>query len=58
MTQTVILAAARKPIGKFDGALAPLSGSELGAITIDEVLKRANVAPGEVVGSRSSWGRC
>ncbi|WP_366921691.1 acetyl-CoA C-acetyltransferase [Metallumcola ferriviriculae] len=41
---SVIVAAARTPFGKFGGALSSLSAVELGAITIREVLNRANLA--------------
>jgi len=45
----VILAAARTPIGAFQGALAPLSAPKLGAAAIREALARAGVA-GDAVG--------
>lgn len=44
MKEAVIVAAARTAIGSFNGSLAPLGATELGAIAITEVLKRANVA--------------
>jgi acetyl-CoA C-acetyltransferase len=44
----VIVSATRTPIGRFLGALAPLSAPELGAIAIREALRRANVPPSEV----------
>ena len=44
----VIVGAARTPIGKFLGALSPLSAPELGAIAIRAALERAGVAPGDV----------
>ncbi|MGH7663026.1 MAG: acetyl-CoA C-acetyltransferase [Gemmatimonadaceae bacterium] len=44
----VIIAAARTPIGKFLGALAPLTAPELGAIAIREVLARSGVPAGDV----------
>ena len=46
--QPVIVAAARTPIGKFLGALAPLSAPELGAVAIREALRRSGI-PGEEV---------
>jgi acetyl-CoA C-acetyltransferase len=46
--QPVIVAAARTPIGKFLGALAPLSAPELGAIAIRAALERADVPSSEV----------
>ncbi len=48
MTDIVIAAAARTPVGAFNGAFATLPAHALGAIAITEVLKRAKVAPGEV----------
>ena len=47
--EVVILAAARTPIGAFQGALAPLSAPKLGAAAIREALARAGVA-GDAVG--------
>ena len=46
--QPVIVSAARTPIGRFLGGLAPLSAPELGAIVIRAALSRANIAPGAV----------
>ncbi len=44
----VIVSAARTPIGKFLGALSPLSAPELGAVAIRAALERAGVDGGEV----------
>jgi acetyl-CoA C-acetyltransferase len=44
----VIVGAARTPIGKFLGALSPLSAPELGAIAIREALKRSKVSADDV----------
>jgi acetyl-CoA C-acetyltransferase len=44
----VIVAAARTPIGKFLGALSPLSATDLGAIAIREAVRRSRVAPDDV----------
>jgi acetyl-CoA C-acetyltransferase len=41
--QAVIVSAARTPIGKFLGALAPLSAPELGAVAIRAAIERAGV---------------
>src|SRR3982750_1963850 len=41
--EPVIVAAARTPIGKFLGALAPLSAPELGAAAIRAALERAGI---------------
>lgn len=46
--QPVIVSATRTPIGKFLGALAPLTAPELGAIVIREALRRANVPADQV----------
>jgi acetyl-CoA C-acetyltransferase len=48
MAQTVILGAARTPIGKLGGGLASLEAPELGSIAIKAALERADVAPEEV----------
>jgi acetyl-CoA C-acetyltransferase len=44
----VIVSAARTPIGKFLGALAPLSAPELGAVAIRAALDRAGIDGAEV----------
>jgi acetyl-CoA C-acetyltransferase len=43
--QPVIVSAARTPIGKFLGGLAPLSAPELGAIAIRAAVERAGIDP-------------
>ena len=48
MDHPVIVAACRTPIGKFLGALTPLSASRLGALVVKEVVERAGVKPGDV----------
>ena len=48
MSNAVIVAAVRTAIGKFGGSLAKVPASELGAIVIKEVLKRAGVKPEQV----------
>ncbi|MBK5957287.1 acetyl-CoA acetyltransferase [Rhodoplanes elegans] len=48
MTDVVIVSATRTPIGSFNGTLSPLSAAELGQIVIEDALRRASVAPGEV----------
>src|SRR5579875_3216428 len=48
MPKTVILSAARTPIGKLGGALASLEATELGARAIVAALERAQVAPAEI----------
>src|SRR5437764_10831161 len=48
MDDAVILAAVRTPIGKFQGALADITATDLGAIVVREVVKRANLEPKQV----------
>ncbi|MGH2854748.1 MAG: acetyl-CoA C-acetyltransferase [Solirubrobacteraceae bacterium] len=48
MPKTVILGAARTPIGKMGGGLSTLDATELGAIAIEAALERAGVAPEQV----------
>jgi acetyl-CoA C-acetyltransferase len=46
--QPVIVGAARTPVGKFLGALAPLKAADLGAVAIREALRRSGASPGDV----------
>jgi acetyl-CoA C-acetyltransferase len=48
MPKTVILSAARTPIGKMGGGLATLDATELGARAIQAALERAAVEPEQV----------
>jgi acetyl-CoA C-acetyltransferase len=48
MPTTVILSAARTPVGKMGGGLASLPATDLGATAIEAALERADVAPDEV----------
>ena len=48
MAKTVILGAARTPIGKMGGGLSTLDATELGAIAIGAALERAAVEPEQV----------
>jgi acetyl-CoA C-acetyltransferase len=48
MPKTVILSAARTPIGKLGGGLASVDATELGATAIRAALERAAVAPDDV----------
>ena len=43
MARPVIVSACRTAIGRFQGALAPLTAPKLGALAIQEALRRANV---------------
>ncbi|HEX5935324.1 MAG TPA: acetyl-CoA C-acetyltransferase, partial [Pseudorhizobium sp.] len=47
-TSIVIAAAARTPVGSFNGAFANIPAHELGAAAVKAALSRANVDPGEV----------
>src|SRR5438067_11765698 len=48
MPKTLILGAARTPIGKMGGGVAALEAPELGAVAIEAALQRAEVAPEQV----------
>ncbi len=48
MPKTVILGAARTPIGKMGGGLSTLDATELGAIAIEAALERSGVEPAQV----------
>ena len=48
MRPVVIAGAVRTPIGRFGGALAPLTAADLGALVGGEALKRAGIAPSAV----------
>lgn len=44
-SDVVVVAVARTPFGRFEGALKDVSGPELGALAIDAVLARGNLTP-------------
>lgn len=46
--EVVVCAMARSPFGRFDGALAPLELSMLGAQVVDALLARADAAPDQI----------
>jgi acetyl-CoA C-acetyltransferase len=46
--EVVLCSAVRTPIGTFQGALSPLSASDLGGIVVDEAVKRAGAKRSEV----------
>jgi acetyl-CoA C-acetyltransferase len=48
LTDVVIVAAARTPIGSFNGALSSLPAHALGKVAIQAALERAGLEPGEV----------
>src|ERR1700682_5701969 len=43
--EVVIISGCRTPVGKFQGSLSDLSAPRLGAITVRETVKRANLDP-------------
>lgn len=45
MKKIVIVAASRTPMGSFQGSLAGLSGPEIGAVVIKDVIDRAGISP-------------
>jgi acetyl-CoA C-acetyltransferase len=48
MPTTVILGAARTPVGRLGGGLSSLAGTELGGIAIRAALERAELPPDRV----------
>jgi len=48
MPKTVILGAARTPIGKMGGGLSSMEATELGGLAIEAALERAQIAPEQV----------
>jgi acetyl-CoA C-acetyltransferase len=48
VSDTVILTGARTPIGRFNGGLSSLSGTQLGGLAIEEALKRAGLEGSQV----------
>ena len=48
MSKTVILGAARTPIGKMGGGLSSLDATELGGVAISAALERSGVDPAQV----------
>ena len=48
MHEVVIASACRTPVGAFLGALSPFSATELGALVINEALRRAGLEGGQV----------
>jgi len=48
LSEVVIIAGCRTPIGKFQGSLSDLTAPQLGAITVREAVKRANLQPQQV----------
>ncbi len=48
MSDIVIVAATRTPVGSFSGSLSGLSGAQLGSIVLSSLLERAKLSPAEV----------
>jgi acetyl-CoA C-acetyltransferase len=48
MQEVVIAAGCRTPIGSFEGALSPLSATQLGAIVVEGAVKRAGIQKTDV----------
>jgi acetyl-CoA C-acetyltransferase len=48
MSDIVIVAATRTPVGSFSGSLSGLSGAQLGSVVLSSVLERAKIAAEEV----------
>ncbi|HMA50656.1 MAG TPA: acetyl-CoA C-acetyltransferase [Magnetospirillaceae bacterium] len=48
MSDIVIVAATRTPVGSFSGSLSGLSGAQLGSVVLSSLLERAKLAPAEV----------
>jgi acetyl-CoA C-acetyltransferase len=48
MQEVYIVAALRTPIGSFNGALSSVSATQLGAIAIEGVIKKAGIDPKEI----------
>src|SRR5579884_2040435 len=47
-TKAVIVSAVRTPVGRFQGGLAPLSATALGAKVVAEAVRRAGAEPAAV----------
>jgi acetyl-CoA C-acetyltransferase len=43
MNEAVIVSAVRTPLGSFNGSLAGIGATDLGAIVIEEAVKRAGI---------------
>jgi acetyl-CoA C-acetyltransferase len=48
MKEVVIVSAVRTPVGKFQGGLAPLSATQLGALAVKQAVQRAGVDAAQV----------
>ena len=48
MKEAVIISAARTPVGKFQGSLAPFAAPQLGAMAVREAIRRAGIEVAQV----------
>jgi len=48
MDEIVIVAGVRTPVGKFQGSLSDLSATQLGAVAVREVVRRAQLKPEQI----------
>ncbi|MCK5485669.1 MAG: acetyl-CoA C-acyltransferase, partial [Desulfobacterales bacterium] len=48
MKEAVIVSAVRTPLGSFNGTLANMGGTQLGALVIEEAINRAGIPKKEV----------
>ena len=48
MREAVIVSAVRTPIGNFNGTLSAFGATQLGALVIEEAIKRAGIAKEDV----------
>ena len=56
MREAVIVSAVRTPLGNFNGALANTGATQLGAIVIEEAVKRAKIKKTDV--DEVNYGHC
>src|SRR5262249_22210122 len=48
MKEVVIISAVRTPVGKFQGALKPMTAQQLGALVVRTTVERAGLAPEQI----------
>jgi len=48
MKDVVIISAVRTPVGKFQGALKPMTAPQLGALTVRTAVERAGLSPAQI----------
>ena len=57
MKEAVIVSAVRTPLGSFNGSLGNIGATRLGAIVIEEAVKRAGIEKNAVCVDRFRGGR-